>query len=561
LNVSKDLPYVLAKYHVSFLLFNRRFQVTTALILLASSLFLLWNLDAYSLINVTEARQAEIARQMWLTHDWITPRYNGEPYFDKPALLHWFIALGFTVFGPQEWVVRLPSAVSAIALLFTTWVFISAVTTRRLALFTTVILAANPFTWALGRIGFHDMLMAFFMTTALYLWFWADQKQQKTAYLAAFGNLALATLAKGPLAVLLCLLIVPLYYLWTGQGLQRVQRIPWIWGIFVFGALASPWYFLVIQANGWDYIRYFFGDSNVSRFLSVNQNQWGPPYYYLFALGFFFFPWALELPSAIWRTVRQRWASQADPLDQFMVIWGLTVLIFMSLAATKLSWYLYPGLPAFSYLSARAWNQQHGFTWTTGLMAFGYGAMAIAIGTGHLGDPNLLRSLEVAHLRWLWVGIFAIAATSTLMFRGSSGGISTGIVTFGLIGITSAQLLMPVLDTQVLDQQLIPIAQSLGTLTCDQCQNDLTATVGLSLPSLNFYSGLTRIERLGQLCQIPTQLQTQQRLLLITTAEALEDEAGLIDLNQIQQISGRFRRIEVLPTEQPELNRRILEHC
>ncbi|MGB7417243.1 MAG: glycosyltransferase family 39 protein [Thermosynechococcaceae cyanobacterium] len=542
------------------MLSKRRFQATTVLILIASSLFLLWNLGGYSLINVTEARQAEIARQMWLTHDWITPSYNGEPYFDKPALLHWLIALGFTVFGPQEWVVRLPSAVNAIALLTTTWFFFSATTTRRLALFTTGILAANPFTWALGRIGFHDMLMAFLMTLALYLWFWADQKQQKAAYLFSFGSLALATLAKGPLALLLCLLILPLFYLWTGNWRQRAKQVPWGWGILVFGTLASPWYFLVIQANGWDYIRYFFGDSNVSRFLSVNQNQWGPPYYYLLALCFFFFPWVIQLPSAIWKTVRQRWSGSTRPLDQFMVVWGLTVLIFMSLAATKLSWYLYPGLPAFAYLSARAWDQpQHRWPWATGLMAVSYAAFAIAISTGNLGDPNLLLSLEAAHLRWIWVGVFAIAAVAAVILkRQAAWVVSIGIITFGCISFTSAQWLMPVLDTQTLDRQIIPVAKTLKAINRP---TEITATLGLSLPSLNFYSGLTHIERFEDACQIPERLNQAQRLLLITTADALSDEKLTFSAQQMRQQSGRFCLIELSSADQAEFKSRLKERC
>lgn len=546
------------------LLSNRRFQITTVLILVASALFLLWNLGGYSLINVTEARQAEIARQMWLTHDWITPRYNGEPYFDKPALLHWLIALGFTVFGPQEWVVRLPSAVSAIALLLATWFFISAVATRRLALFTTGILAANPFTWALGRIGFHDMLMVFFMTLTLYLWFWADQKQQRVAYLWSFGSLAMATLAKGPLAVLLCLLILPLFYLGSGEWRQRVRQIPWGWGTLIFIALASPWYILVIRANGWDYIRYFFGDSNVSRFLSVNQNQWGPPYYYLLALCFFFFPWVVQLPMALWKTMRQRWAPPARPLDQFMSVWGLTVLVFMSLSATKLSWYLYPGLPAFAYLSARAWEQQplqKRVNWKTGLTAIIYAALAIAIGTGNLGDPALLQSLETAHLRWIWMGTFAIASILMGLSRQPEWAISTGVITFALVGMTSAQILMPVLDTQVLDQQLIPIAQSLPNITVETEQTARISTLGLQLPSLNFYSGFTQIQRFEQVCQIPEPKGAAQRLLLVTTAEQIEQEPFLSDMGQIQQKSGQFRLIEVLPGQRSKLNRMIKERC
>ncbi len=548
---------------------NRRFQITTVLLLITTVIFLGWNLGGYSLINVTEARQAEIARQMWLTHDWITPRYNGDPYFDKPALLHWLIAFGFSIFGPHEWVVRLPSLLGAIATLLATWIFLNTVATRRLALITTGILAANPFSWALARIGFHDMLMACFMTLTLYLWFWADHQPQRKAYVFSCACLALATLAKGPLALLLCLFIVPIYTLWSGR---RPRSVPWGWGLLVFIVLAGPWYLLVIQANGWDYIRYFFGDSNVSRFLSVNQNQWGPPYYYLLSLGIFFFPWILAVPTAIWRTLRQRWLKDGimlRALDQFMVVWVLAVLIFMSLAATKLSWYVYPALPAFSYLSARVWESQllpphRGFKWTAGLMVLVYGGVMIALATGHLGDPALLQSLEMAHLRWLWLGLFAIA-TSLIAFcfyRQQVGlTVVVGVITFGCIGLTGAHALMPVLDVRVLDRQLIPIAQTLQEVTCESCDAGRIAVLGLRLPSLNFYSGLTKIERLDEICQIPAQLHPRQKLFLISTSETLEAEKLTFETHQMRQKSGEFRLLELLPSEQNNLRLIIEERC
>lgn len=540
------------------------------MVVLVSSVLIGWNLDAYSLINVTEARQAEIARQMWLTHDWITPRYNGEPYFDKPALLHWLIAIGFSLFGPQEWVVRLPSAMSAIALLLSTWLFLNAVATRRLALLATVILAANPFTWALGRIGFHDMLMVCCLTLALYAWFWADLRQHKVPYLGSFGALALAILAKGPLALLLFILILTVFYLWSGKGKRRLAQVPWGWGLLVLVAIAGPWYGLVIHANGWDYIHYFFGDSNVNRFLSVNQNQWGPWYYYLLSLAIFFFPWVVQVPTAIIRTLRDRWPPTALPprtLDQFAVAWGLTVLIFMSLAATKLSWYLYPGLPAFAYLSARSWEQhliRPRRSWTVVLIGCVYAGIAVAIATGNLGDPNLVSSLDAAHLRYIWAGLFAGAAAVialSLQQRRASWMISAGIILFGCIGLTGAHLLMPVLDVHVLDQQLIPIAQTLEQLTCETCETDLVATLGLRLPSLNFYSGHTHIERFEQICQIPEQVSPDQRLLLVTTVDTMDDLDWSVPPAQFQQQSGQFRLLQFLPAEPIILDQALQDHC
>ncbi|MCP2732552.1 ArnT family glycosyltransferase, partial [Limnofasciculus baicalensis] len=76
----------------------------------------LWNLGSIGLVDETEPLFAEAARQMTVTGDWITPYFNGVTRFDKPPLIYWLMAMAYKLIGVNEWAVRLPSALAAIAL-------------------------------------------------------------------------------------------------------------------------------------------------------------------------------------------------------------------------------------------------------------------------------------------------------------------------------------------------------------------------------------------------------------------------------------------------------------
>jgi 4-amino-4-deoxy-L-arabinose transferase-like glycosyltransferase len=93
----------------------------SAIIFWASALlFLFWGLGDRGLW-ASEGRSAEITREMFLSADFLHPTINGEPYFDKPLLSYWFIAIVSAITGRlDEWTVRLPSAISGLLALWAT---------------------------------------------------------------------------------------------------------------------------------------------------------------------------------------------------------------------------------------------------------------------------------------------------------------------------------------------------------------------------------------------------------------------------------------------------------
>src|SRR5215213_5998432 len=82
---------------------------------------LFWQLGTPSFWDPDEAHYAETSREMLGTGDWVAPFYNEKPFFDKPALFHWFQAAAMLGLGPSELAARLPAAIGGLALIAVTW--------------------------------------------------------------------------------------------------------------------------------------------------------------------------------------------------------------------------------------------------------------------------------------------------------------------------------------------------------------------------------------------------------------------------------------------------------
>ena len=61
----------------------------------------------------TRRATREIAREMLVRGDWVTPHLNYVKYFEKPPLVYWATAAAFARLGPSEFAARLPSLLSA----------------------------------------------------------------------------------------------------------------------------------------------------------------------------------------------------------------------------------------------------------------------------------------------------------------------------------------------------------------------------------------------------------------------------------------------------------------
>src|SRR5512146_1465134 len=246
-----------------------------------------------------EGRYAEIAREMLLTHDYVTPRDNWVRYFEKPPLVYWAEALSIRVLGPSEFAVRLPAALSSVAEVAVTAALAEAMFGAAVGLAAAMVLALSPLVFGFARFATLDPTLALLVTAALGA-FWAAARAPafegaagRRWFLAAAALAAAGTLAKGPVALVLTGAVGPAWLLAERRGREMV-RMPWLGAAAVYTAIAAPWFVLAGWRNP-EFARFFFIHEHVDRYLENAEHGWGP-YFFVVVTIAGMWPWICFVP-------------------------------------------------------------------------------------------------------------------------------------------------------------------------------------------------------------------------------------------------------------------------
>ena len=371
-----------------------------ALILTTLYLCYFHNLGVIGLVGPDEPRYAWIARDMAESGDWVTPRLYGKPWFEKPPLYYWGAALSFKLFGVSEAAARLPSAVCAL------------LATLALAWLALRIYGPETARWLLlllpstvGMIGFShaaatDMPFAAMLAIAMVfaagiiglvepkgfalftpnMIFYTTTRPGGLLSLLLFGFfLGLATLAKGPVAIILSGGAVFFWAIFTKRWRDAFRCLHPV-AIASFCATALPWYMLCARRNP-DFFRVFIIEHNFKRFLTPEFQHIQPFWYYAPILLIAFLPWTVvllwSLLYGLLRVVPTRLPSATTIL---LLTWSGFCLLFFTISKSKLPGYILPAVPAIGLLLARTISylvqiEEKTFRWL--LLAFS-GLCAIA---------------------------------------------------------------------------------------------------------------------------------------------------------------------------------------
>jgi len=314
-----------------------------------------YGLGQFGLVGADEPRYAQVAREMFEHRDWITPTLGGKVWLEKPVLYYWQAMLAYAVFGVKDWAARIPSAVDATLIVLGVYFFL-----RRLRpgfQLDGALMTAS----AAGMVGFAhaaatDMALAAMFSLALLAWY-AWWETSRKAYLAGFyAFLALATLAKGPVAPILAAGILILLAL-LAQDPRIVRNTLWIPGMLLFFLIALPWY-VAVEVRNPEFFRAFILEQNLARFGTNLYHHQQPFWFYLPVVALALVPWIVLVVAAGAETVRFGWSERTawfdsgDALSAFLLLWLTVPLLFFSLSQSKLPGYILPALPAGTLLVA-----------------------------------------------------------------------------------------------------------------------------------------------------------------------------------------------------------------
>lgn len=325
---------------------------------------LLWfgTLDYRHLIPSDEGRYAEIAREMLVTGDWVTPRYNGYKYFEKPPLQAWATAAAFQMFGIGEWQARLWTALTGFFTILLIGFTGARIYNARAGWLASAVLASSPMWVISGHFNSLDMGLSAFLVAALCSLLLAQTSQNKHScrnwMWACWAFMGLATLSKGVIGVAIPAMVFIAYSIstWDWKIWTRLRIFS---GSILFLAITAPWFVLVSQRNP-GFLEFFFIHEHLQRFTQDAHSRTGPIYYFVPLLLVGILPWFLQIPGAVieaWRERRREFSA-----GWLLVCWFVVIFAFFSVSRSKLPGYIIPIFPALALLIGNRLDQLLGHT-------------------------------------------------------------------------------------------------------------------------------------------------------------------------------------------------------
>lgn len=339
-----------------------------------------------------DAVQAQIARNMLDSGDWVTARLNGIAYLEKAPLKYWMIAVSYMIFGVSDWAARIAIVLSCIALCWVTarmgaWAF-----SPRAGLYAGLVLATSVGLWLFTRILIPDVVLT--LTIAVALWSFLRALEEDTRWAWGFwASLGAGFLLKGLIAMvfpvaaaLLYLTVARQWPQWrklkpfSGPLLTLAISAPWV----VLATLRNPPYFdftmRSVKGEYHGFFWFFFLNEHLFRFLNMryprDYNTVPRVLFWAFHL-LWFFPWSAWL----WNALRGGFntAERAGRLRLLCLLWLGFILLFFTFSTTQ-EYYSMPAYPAFALLLGAALaNDSSG--WPARLMTILTGFIAVLLST------------------------------------------------------------------------------------------------------------------------------------------------------------------------------------
>jgi hypothetical protein len=462
-----------------------------------------------------DAVQAQIARNMLDSGDWVTARLDGVKYLEKSPLKYWMMAVSFRVFGVHDWSARLPLALCTVLLCWVVCRFGAWAFSPRAGMWAGLALASSIGLFLFTRILIPDVILT--LTITLAMWAFLRALDEEEARPRAWAWVMWASIAVGLLLKGLIAAVFPagaiLVFLAVNRHLFDLdvwKRLRPFSGLAILVAIAAPWHILAILRNPpyFDFTMrsgpghyhgffwFYFLNEHVFRFLNMrfprDYNTVPRLYFWLFHL-LWLFPWSFFFPAVAKLDFRA--GARDGRTRQLALAWSGFILIFFTFSTTQ-EYYSMPCYPALALLVGCAIEQGGWVDLGRRLAGMVAGVAAVAcfslwvlvrnvpapgdisraltqnpdaytLSLGHMGDLTL-ASFAYLRLPLVVAGVaFAIGALGAVFLRRKAGLLSLAVMM--VLFFHAARLAMVVFDPYLSSR---PLARALvaappGTLIVD----------------------------------------------------------------------------------------------
>ena len=423
---------------------GKNWYLYLGVLLVAVAIYLGCIISPPSLMDDVDAVQAQIARNMLISGDWVTARLDGVVYLEKAPLVYWAIAASYEIFGARDWAARIPIALSAIALAWLTMAFGAWAFGERAGFYAGLCMATCIGLFLFTRILIPDVMLTFTVALAMWAFLRALDEEEPHPRLWAFvlaANLGLGLLLKSLIGILFPVAAIAIYLAITRQLFSASvwRRLHPFSGVLIVLLIAAPWHILATLRNPpyfaftlhsgpgqyHGFLWFFFINEQLLRFLNLryprDYNTVPRLYFWLLHL-VWLFPFSVYLPAVAKLSFKPKCDDRAGRTRLLALCWAGFVLIFFTFSTTQ-EYYSMPCYPALALLLGTAMTTEsdwirRGTRVLSAIAAIaGLATLTLFFLTRHIPAPGDISqalshhpgayTLSLGHMQDLTLGSFA----------------------------------------------------------------------------------------------------------------------------------------------------------
>lgn len=309
-------------------------------------------LGSWGLTDSSEARYAEIGKELFVTKDYVNPTLLGIKHLHKPPLTYYVTALGYQLFGVNEFAARFFMQLALVFQLFLVFkITLLLYKNEKLAFTAALIYFSLPITVIAVRTLTTDAYLTTFILASIFSWL--KYKEDQKSYLLYLFYLFLGLIfeTKGPVGF-----IVPITFVITHKIIYN-EKIEWsvhqFLGFLLFLLVSASWYIAAIKNNE-GLFDYFFNNQLVERVTKNTFNRGKPFYYYLLIVPLIGVPWVFYLFSYFKKNLKT--IIEEKKTNFILIVTFLVMFLILSFSTSKLILYVLPLFFILAIFSAKHLN-------------------------------------------------------------------------------------------------------------------------------------------------------------------------------------------------------------